>query len=170
MLLLFFLKCDIFEPKQKKSPTSLTKLFGTSWALLNRLTFCILSSVFFSYQTKFACEWKKYSSLIKKKKRLCDLVMECIELAICLLYLTPTVTWSWPESNVVFLCRGNLTLTCKAQSAAAWECGKVQAWVIPKQSWKHWQQLNIVLSVKLPWKPIEIPHSSDRRCDLWTPW
>lgn len=120
-----FLKCDFLNKS----------LFGTSRALLNRPEFCLMSLVLMPYQTEFACELTKYSSLIKEI-RLHYLVMECIEMTVCWPHPTPTVTctWLYTQYKVVFLSTGNFTLTCKAQSAAAWECGDIQAWVISKHT------------------------------------
>lgn len=80
----------------------------------------------------FACEWKSLIKEIRDFMTMWWYCVDCVAPAICWPHLTPTVTRIWLQNNVVFLGKGNFTLTCKAQSAAAWECGKVQAWVISR--------------------------------------
>lgn len=126
-----FLKCDFWtKTTQISDIISQIVRYIMSTVKQTHILHFIFGFVFLSDRV---CLWmEKIFKLNKENKRLHDLVMECIELAFCWPQLTPTVTWIWPKYNVVSLSRGNFTLTCKAQSAAAWKCGKVQAWVISK--------------------------------------
>lgn len=167
VLLLCNLKCDLWTKRHK-----ILWHYWASWSLLTRckyIWFC------FPIRPHLPVNGKKVFILNKENKWLHGLMMEWTKLVICWPHLRTTVTWIWPECNVVFLSKGNFTLTCKAQSAAACECGKVQVWVIPrrnvldtltalsrtiKYSLVCWADMNTHRNSEQLWK---------RRCNLWTP-